>query len=726
MIDRRDAASDESCGDIHHHFVFIYAMRRPWLEGVINSRFLPAHLPTEHTMASASARSCLVPRDITKTGKLAADIWLIGTVVRLREFKSGAEQTLAPSQSGGKAQAKGKKGAAKGKKGAKESKQQSQSNEGMEIHLNGGDTPADVMMLHSWDEKACKALRPFFKKGEKLMVSKVYIKEHTEKTSAWVTSRHAFFGVMDASSGIQRYEGEAAWVQYHPTTPLSSLRHVPHNTFVCLAGMVLSPGPKTKHETVDGESLPITNFQVRAKDGIVNVEAWRDTADYAGKVMAGQIYYFDSIKKISPDKKDVSLSVARYQKQTAHGSCEKVLEEGVRSATEDSATGATVLSPVGPVGVKKDAASYKVEDSNWVSLSTLAAIISGDNMRRLEGALQVPSVLLKPVGDKITYRACADCLKAVYETKSCQCATTETKIRFRADIRMEDDTYQINAVIFDAMEPLVTFFADGDDTKSKPAYYHEDAAHVEELSMTIEAMPCTVLVALEENSYKENIEISLKAVEQTFSSELSKIRHPLKPILRCALKLRTTSITPPCLVADTSFEAGAGVTLVPGGTAQKFRALLTVLDKQATTERLDDASPAVRCTRKVCCALQREDDATTYVLSSVGPINFATRLHAPRKGETLHAIVSWRSATELALLAFMTPGDGAEGAAGAADFKTFFATEARLNKTFHVEPTRWGVQFADGDTPSKKHKEAIDAARKLATPEPWAKRNRCE
>ena len=38
-------------------------------------------------MASAIAGSVLMPRDITKTGKLADDLWLIGTVVRVREMK---------------------------------------------------------------------------------------------------------------------------------------------------------------------------------------------------------------------------------------------------------------------------------------------------------------------------------------------------------------------------------------------------------------------------------------------------------------------------------------------------------------------------------------------------------------------------------------------------------------------------------------------------------------
>ena len=658
-----------------------------------------------------------MPRDITKTGKLADDIWLVGTVVRLREIKRNTTE-----DSNGKTKGKS---SGRGKASTKQAKCKPQDNEALEFHLNGGRTPADVLVLQAWGATACRSVKPFFKKGEMIMISKVYIKEHTEKTASWVSSRHEFFGVIEASSEIKRYECEANWIQYHPITPLLSLRHLPHNTFVCLAGMVLSPGPVKKFEKVDGEeATAITNFQIRAQDGIVQVEAWREAADYAAGIKAGRIYYFEGIKKIIPDKNKPSLSSVRYQKDTTHDRCERALEDAIKLATENNAAGAVVISPTAPVHAKKEAASYKVEDSDWVSLSVLAAIISGDESRRLEGALQVPSVLLKPVGDKITYLACASCHKAVYDTKSCQCATTETKIRFRTDVRLEDDTYQVKAVIFDAMEALVKFAADGEGDKEKAEYYHENVANVEELSMAIEAMPCTVLVALEENSYKGNIEVNLKAVEQTFHVDKSKIRHPLKPVLRHVQNRQRTSVCPACPVADTQFEEGAGVTLVPGGTTQKFRALLTVLDKQATTERVDEASPAVRCARKVCCALQEEGETTTYTLCSVGPINFATRLHTPRKGETLHAIVSRRSTQELTLLAFTIEGESTGDAASA--FKAFFAKEAQLNKAFHEEPTNSSVQFDDAVTPVRKHKKAIGAARKLTTPEPWSKRNRCD
>jgi hypothetical protein len=683
-------------------------------------RFQPA-FSIEEQMTSQVEGSFLTPRDITKTGKLASDIWLIGTVVRVRQFKKDAAE-------GEPGKGKGKKDG-KRKGGGKQKKSTDRSNECVEIYVNGGKTPADVMVLSAWDDKARTKLLPLANKNAQIMVSKIFVKEHTEKTSQWTTSRHALCGVIDSSSEVRLYEGAGAWLKYHPITPLPSLQFLPHNSFVCIAGMVLSPGPVVTPQNIDGQDVNVTNFHIRAKDGIVKVEAWRDVSEYASEVVAGQIYFFECMKKISPDRQDLSISVVRYQKSTSHYNCDADLEKEITLATADNHTGATTISPTAPVNTRISAESYKVWNADWVSLSVIADIVAGDVVRSLDGAVQVPSVLLKPVGEKITYLGCADCGKGVYETKSCQCATTETKIRFRTQLRLADDTYQLNAVVFDAMDSLVKLYADGDADKEKPSYYHEEPVHVEELSMAVEAMPCTVLLAFETNSYTTKIEVSVKAVERTFSAKQEEIRHPLKPILRCGQTTGRSFICPACAVADTSFEEGAGVTLVPGGTAQKFRALLTVLDKQATTERAedatraDDASAAVRCSRKVSCALKDEADTTTYIINSVGPINFATRLLTPRKGELLHAIVSWRSKTQLALLAFVSAADTEEDAAA---FRDFFATEVQLIKASLEEPTKSVVEFEAGTTPSKKHKEAMDAARQLATPEPWAKRNRTE
>ena len=204
-------------------------------------------------MASTESRSLLTPREISKPGKLADGIWLIGTVVRVREIKKDAQSE--------ERSAKPSKGGKKGKNSWKGGKQSPQASVPLEININGGKTPADVMMIHAWEEGAVSRLKPFIHKGKKIMISKLTFKEHTEKSSTWTTSRPDMYGVIDGSSEIQPYEGEAPWLHYHPVTPLPSLQHLPTNTFVCVAGMVLSPGPQQKHENVEGAGLvAIANF----------------------------------------------------------------------------------------------------------------------------------------------------------------------------------------------------------------------------------------------------------------------------------------------------------------------------------------------------------------------------------------------------------------------------------------------------------------------------------
>ena len=47
-----------------------------------------------------------------------------------------------------------------------------------------------------------------------------------------------------------------------------------------------------KHETMGGEQVAITNLQIRYKDDIIDIEAWRDQAEPASKIKPGAILFF--------------------------------------------------------------------------------------------------------------------------------------------------------------------------------------------------------------------------------------------------------------------------------------------------------------------------------------------------------------------------------------------------------------------------------------------------
>ena len=175
---------------------------------------------------------------------------------------------------------------------------------------------------------------------------------------------------------------------------------------------------------------------------------------------------------------------------------------------------------------------------------------------------------------------------------------------------------------------------------------------------------------------------------------------------------------PPCALADTSFDLGAGIAVVLGGSAASFRVLLDIADHPPKPERESDTSPAVRVTRKVLCALRRDDDKTVHNLTQLGPINIATRLLGPRKGERIHAIVSRRSADGLTLLGFTAAPTESQA------YLEVFAAETKLHKQHRSDPTTATLTVTADQTPLKKQSAAIDASKVLATPEPWAKRAR--
>ena len=105
-------------------------------------------------------------------------------------------------------------------------------------------------------------------------------------------------------------------------------------------------------------------------------------------------------------------------------------------------------------------------------------------------------------------------------------------------------------------------------------------------------------------------------------------------------------------MADTSFEEGAGLIIIPRGTSQAFRTLLTIIDNPPRVGRVSgDNSPMVRCARKCQCAAQGTDAGTSYDLVIEGPIDVAAQLLGPRKGDVIYAVVAWRTMHELTLLA---------------------------------------------------------------------------
>lgn len=144
---------------------------------------------------------------------------------------------------------------------------------------------------------------------------------------------------------------------------------------------------------------------------------------------------------------------------------------------------------------------------------------------------------------------------------------------------------------------------------------------------------------------------------------------------------------------------------------------MNVIDNHSVTLREEYGSPAVCVSRKVRCALAGEGETAHYTVYCIGAIDFATRLHSPKKGERVHAIVSWRADDELAITAFV-PVDNKTNMDKL--IVNFFAQEVRIHKEMH-SGVEYIFQFEADLTPLRKHKETLEAARILASPELWSK-----
>ena len=141
-----------------------------------------------------------------------------------------------------------------------------------------------------------------------------------------------------------------------------------------------------------------------------------------------------------------------------------IFEEGILDSRDEgplvSPTFANV-SQMSAEGLQK----LMANDSRWFSLNIVPHIIEGDVRRKLDGSVQVPSVLFKIQGDSITYVSCASCFKSVAPHKTCTCATDSTTVRFKARLRLEDSTCELKTTCFDATKSIVEIFADGDEDK---------------------------------------------------------------------------------------------------------------------------------------------------------------------------------------------------------------------------------------------------------------------
>jgi hypothetical protein len=148
---------------------------------------------------SVGAMSEILPGNISTKCRLKDERWLVGVVVRVRLRKT----VTTPGSVKGKGY---QKNAGKGK---------TDGREGIELHLCGGTTPSDVILLECWESPVTvAAMKRVAVVGQSIKFTDLDIKNHNEKTIPWSTSRLPFYGTIDSRTKYELVsEANSDWLE---------------------------------------------------------------------------------------------------------------------------------------------------------------------------------------------------------------------------------------------------------------------------------------------------------------------------------------------------------------------------------------------------------------------------------------------------------------------------------------------------------------------------------
>ena len=642
----------------------------------------------------------LGPAEVAAAGFLK-DYWVGGRVVRIRERgEEDRDSQVSTSQD-----AIGKGCRKKGKSGGKKGKERSQPSV-LELHISGGNTPVDVIMVEAWGPSLCQKFKHVAAQGAFLKFTDCKILAHTPKTTPWTTSRLPWFLRATEETKVELACDDPTVPAHHPLTEIEDLAILPPKSLVCVAGRVIPPEPTVK---LVGKDTPaeVGNAYIHFKCHTICVSAWRDRASKLMDLKVGSTCFIKAALThpgTTPSgNKRLELRVGML---TDIGPCPDSLDVLVNEVTSKNPETATSLSSWD----KRDPRDWSAENATWFSLSVVEAMYTSSHRRNIDMVCKVPSVFVQPSASSILYDACIKCKRSwrMGEGPSCTCASPEQGLLWKSALTLTDSTAQVTATCFNALEGLVHHFAGDDDEKKEPSYY-QDAEHVEDLFTALAVVPFTVLLSFANNEYSENIEVIGQLFSPTFHPSMG-VRHPMSKLVW----IQTPSFgCPPCLLADTDFKPGVGMTVGPGGAVPSFRVLLIIVDT-SPTPRKGDGSASFRITRRCACALRSDDDNRIHDLTQHGSQAVVLRLLALAKQTHIHAIVSWRSQKGLTLSSFdELPQEDV------LKFKQFFKTEARLYRDM-MSNSEEALQVAPDETPLRISSRASSNTQAS----PWSSRKR--
>ena len=448
--------------------------------------------------------SVLLPREITKAGPLKAGLWLHGVVVRLRKREIAWGSSWRHLRCGSTP---------------------STETHGFEVHICGGSTPSDVILVEAWDLIAVRRLQALAEMGKGLKFSNCNVKPHTDKSRQWTTSRLPWFLSLPADASIEVTAVLPEWPKYHPVTGLKAIRLLAQGQLCCLAGRVMDPKPVKKEVTVLGEDTQVTNMTLRMGDDVIQIAAWRNYADKPLDLQVGEIYFFEAMKYYKLNNDSVEC---RYIQLTKVSSCEPGLAASL-ATTSLTTVGANMLTRV------QSNRNVLEEPAPWYTLSMCAAVCVPNMHRSISDVVQVPSVLMSIADGGLAYIGCSACKKGRLDGQAtCRC-NKDARAYWKANVLLTDNTAQVPATMFDVTADLEPF-ADLQGGSFDPSRFAEDKDAADNLMLTIAAIPFTMLIEFQDSEFVGGLALVVRKLAPTFlgqaGSPAEGVDHPCKAIPR--------------------------------------------------------------------------------------------------------------------------------------------------------------------------------------------------
>ena len=429
-----------------------------------------------------------------------------GVVVRKR--RRGPETPTAQTKGGGKGV-------------RKRHRSSTNRRECMELHICGGNTPADVMMVESWFSHSIRWIEDNVTVGNAVKISCGLVREQAIGSVAYTTSRHPFYVHLGHTASIQLHsEIDDSWKSQHPLTTIAEMRTLNRGELVCIEGRVVNKTTGTAAMVAGGEQREVVDLQMRIGDDMIQLSGWECLAEKAAKLDLGAAYRIEAVRVVHARGGGVRL-VFHYLTQV------RELNDGL-PRTPATAVAARKVS----TEQRRQRQSHRHEEVPFYTLSLVSTLCSPEYGFSAAELVQVHGVYMELSQAGIVYQGCHGCHMAACDgVKACQCAA-DVGLLWKAKVVLTDHTAQVHATMFEAFGELMELYKDRltDGNSLQPACDADQEAC--QLMRLVGATPLSILLQFVRWQRTEGLSVIVRQIIPTVDIRAMTTHHPMTALPR--------------------------------------------------------------------------------------------------------------------------------------------------------------------------------------------------